>query len=232
MGRILVVDDDKDILRMVEQILAEAGHTVVSATSVLEAVDHLRQASFDMVLSDANMPMHSGFDLIATLRKEPQWQNLSIAMITGRKEKKDIERAVQAGVDDYIVKPIDPLLLMQKVETLFTKRPPESHPVWHVNAPEQEAGKAIFPMHLKKISELGVTATSSVPFQYGQTIEVKFQFFTDLHLEPPPMRVLRCHEIGPGTHEVELIFLGSRESFLQPVRRWIYSHAGSAKVAS
>lgn len=232
MGRILAVDDDKDILRMVEQILAEAGHTVVSATNVLEAIDHLRHASFDMVLSDANMPMHSGFDLVMTLRKEPEWQKLSIAMITGRREKKDIEKAVQAGVDDYIVKPIDPLLLIQKVETLFNKRPPESHPEWLVSSLEQEAGKAIFPMNLKKISELGVTATSSVPFQYGQIIEVRFQFFADLQLDPPPLRVLRCHEIGPQQYEVELIFLGSREAFLQKIRRWIYTHAGTVKAVS
>lgn len=232
MGRILVVDDDKDILRMVEQILAEAGHSIISVTSVMEAVEHLRNASFDMVLSDANMPMHTGFDLVQTLRKEPQWQNMAIAMLTGRREKKDIDRAVQAGVDDYIVKPIDPLLLIQKVETLFTKRPPENHPEWFVNAPEQGAGKVSFPMTLQKISELGVTAHSIVPFQYGQVVEVSFQFFIDLQVEPPPLRVLRCHEVIPGQYEVELVFLGSREAFLQKIRRWIYSHAGSAKVAS
>lgn len=232
MGRILVVDDDKDILRIAEQILAEAGHVVVSVSSVMEAVDHLRNASFDMVLSDANMPMHSGFDLVQTLRKEPQWQNLAIAMLTGRREKKDIEKAVTAGVDDYIVKPIDPLLLIQKVETLFNKRPPENHPEWYVNAPEQGAGKVIFPMVLQKISELGVTAHSTVSFQYGQVVEVRFQFFEDLQADPPPLRVLRCHEMAPGQYEVELVFLGSREAFLQKVRRWIYSHAGSAKAAS
>ena len=232
MGRILIVDDDKDILRMMEQILAEAGHSVVSATSAMEAIDHLRVASFDMVLSDANMPMHSGFDLVSTLRKEPEWQNLAIAMITGRREKKDIEKAVHAGVDDYIVKPIDPLLLIQKVETLFTKRPPEHHPEWFVKTSEQGSGKVIFPMTLQKVSELGVTAHSTVNFQYGQVLEVRFQFFEELQVEPPPLRVLRCHEIAPGQYEVELMFLGSREAFLQKVRRWIYTHAGSAKAAS
>lgn len=232
MGRILIVDDDKDILRMVEQILAEAGHSVVSASSVIEAVEHLRYASFDMVLSDANMPMHSGFDLVTTLRKEPQWQNMTIAMLTSRREKKDIEKAVTAGVDDYIVKPIDPLLLIQKVETLFTKRPPEQHPEWFVNTYDQAVGKVIFPMTLQKISELGLTATSQVPFQYGQSIEVRFQFFEELQADPPPLKVLRCHEILPGQYEVELVFLGAREAFLQKVRRWIYSHAGSSKAAS
>ena len=232
MARVLVVDDDKDILKAVEQILAEVGHTVVSATSAMEAIEHLRLASFDMVLSDANMPMHSGFDLVATLRKEPEWQKLSIAMLTGRREKKDIEKAINAGVDDYIVKPIDPLLLIQKVETLFTKRPPENHPEWHITNTEQETGKVIFSMNLKKISELGVTATSAVPFQYGQIVEVRFQFFVDLQLDPPPLRVLRCHEVGLGLHEVEMIFVGAREAFLQKVRRWIYTHAGSAKAAS
>ena len=231
MGRILVVDDDKDILRMAEQILAEAGHTVVSATSAMGAVEHLRQASFDLVITDANMPMHSGFDLAQTLRKEPQWQNLSIAMLTGRREKKDIEKAIHSGVDDYIVKPIDPLLLIQKVETLFTKRPPEQHPEWHVN-PDQESGKAIFPMQLKKVSELGVTAFSTVPFQHGQVIEVRFQFFESLQLDPPPLRVLRCHEIAPHQYEVELVFMGSREAFLQKIRRWIYTHAGTAKASA
>ena len=71
MARILVVDDDADILKLAEQILTAAGHTVIVAEDALRALDWLGQMSFDLLLSDANMPLYSGFDLINTVRENP-----------------------------------------------------------------------------------------------------------------------------------------------------------------
>ena len=69
MARILVVDDDTDILKMAEKILVSAGHTVFTAEDALRAIEWLNNITFDLLLSDANMPHYTGFDLINTIKK-------------------------------------------------------------------------------------------------------------------------------------------------------------------
>ena len=129
MVRILLVDDDPNILRLGEKILSHANYEVHVAESALGAMDILNSNRiFDALISDANMPEYSGFDLIKTIKKDRRFDNLAVAMLTGLREKKDIEKAIHAGVDDYIVKPLDPLLFLKKVENLFSKKPPEERP--------------------------------------------------------------------------------------------------------
>src|SRR5262249_28829124 len=119
MARILVVDDDKDILKLTERVFPQARHTVFTAEDAFKATDFLDHLDFDMLISDANMPHFSGFELVQTLRRNQRFERLAIAMLTGLRERKDIDRALKAGVDDYIVKPIDPMILMTKVQALF-----------------------------------------------------------------------------------------------------------------
>src|ERR1700743_1405189 len=99
MARILVVDDDPDILKMAESILVAAGHTVFVAEDALRAIDWLNNVSFDFLFSYAHMPQYSVFDLINTIRNNPRYENLAIAMLTGLRERKDVERALKMGVD-------------------------------------------------------------------------------------------------------------------------------------
>src|SRR3954454_16418039 len=102
MGRILVVDDDPDILKLAEAVLVSAGHTVFVAEDALRAVDWLNHIEFDLLLSDANMPHYSGFELVNTIRNNDKFKKMAVAMLTGLRERKDVERAVKMGVDDYI----------------------------------------------------------------------------------------------------------------------------------
>src|SRR5210317_1448319 len=110
MARILVVDDDPDILRLADRVLSMGGHIVFRAQDAVRAMDLLNSSMFDLLISDANMPHFSGFDLVRHVRNNKRFNNMAIAMLTGLRERKDIERAVRAGVDDYIVKPIDPMV--------------------------------------------------------------------------------------------------------------------------
>ena len=121
MARILVVDDDKDILKFAEKVLSHQGHITFIAEDGWTALETLNRLDFDMLISDANMPNMNGFQLVQTLRSNPKFKNLIIAMLTGLKERKDVQKALDAGVDDYIVKPLDPLILLQKIESLFSK---------------------------------------------------------------------------------------------------------------
>lgn len=228
MARILVVDDDPDILKMAEAVLGSAGHTVFVAEDAMRAIDWLNHIDFDLLLSDANMPHYSGFDLVATIRKDIKFKDLAIAMLTGLRERKDVERAVQMGVDDYIVKPLDPMLLIQKVSSLFEKKPPQQYPEISLVANGLAEGTLKRPITVETVSELGIKILSELPLRPGMTIDVIADFFTTLDVQPPPMKVLNVEvDKATGHYRAQLIFLGAREAFLQKIRRWLYSH-GSA----
>ena len=234
MARILVVDDDQDILTFTEKVLNHSGHMTFVASDGWRALDYLNTIDFDLLISDANMPHMSGFQLVQTLRANPKFKDLLIAMLTGLRERKDIEKAVSAGVDDYIVKPLDPLILLQKIESLFKKRPPESHPEIPLERfPHLSTGKLYTKMDLLSVSELGLRVISHHPIQEGQILDIDCEFFTQLRVPPPPMKVLTVKSIeGTTTFEAQLMFLGARESLLQKIRAWILSHGSVNKEAA
>ncbi|MCB0407300.1 MAG: response regulator [Bdellovibrionales bacterium] len=226
MARILVVDDDKDILKIAERVLAHGGHAAVVAEDAMKAMEILNATTFDMLISDANMPHYSGFDLIKTIRNQEHLKNISIVMLTGLRERKDVEKAIHAGADDYIVKPIDPLLLMQKVNSLFEKRPPTHHPgiVFAENGP-MNSGLIQATISVLAISELGVKIKTDLPLPEGATVDLRGYFFEHhLDIEPPPCRVLSQRELRPNSYELQLIFVGANEYQLRKIRQWVFSH--------
>lgn len=231
MARILVVDDDTDILKMAEQILVTAGHTVFVAEDALRAIDWLNHINFDLLLSDANMPHYSGFDLINTVRNNPRYKELSIAMLTGLRERKDVERALKMGVDDYIVKPLDPMLLVQKVNSLFEKKPAQKYAEVHLS-PSQGKASMKRQVVVESISEMGIQIMTEEAVRIGQILELNAEIFNTLDIQAPPMKVSRTEiDSKTGQYRSQLIFLGAREVMLQKIRRWLYSHGGAQKVA-
>lgn len=232
MGRILVVDDDADILKMAEAVLVAAGHTVFTAEDAMRAMDWLNHIDFDLLLSDANMPHYSGFELVTTIRNDRKFKDLAIAMLTGLRERKDIEKAVTLGVDDYIVKPLDPMILVQKVNSLFEKRPPQTYPEINLIGSSLGHGSMHRPVTVETVSELGLRVVTEVHLKAGQVIDISAEFFRELEITPPPMKVLSA-ETDPATGlcRAQLIFLGAREHVLQKIRRWLYSHGSSARAA-
>ncbi len=233
MARILVVDDDTDILKMAEAVLASAGHVVFTAEDAMRAMDWLNHIGFDLLLSDANMPHYSGFELVKTVRGDAKFGDLAIAMLTGLRERKDVEKAVNAGVDDYIVKPLDPLILVQKVNSLFEKRPPGKYPEINLMGTSLSQGSLQRPVTVESVSELGVRVATEVQLHPGMMIDIASDFFKELEVTPPPMKVLSV-EFDPNlkVYRAQLIFLGAREAVLQKIRRWLYQNGSSQRNAA
>lgn len=122
---ILVIDDDHDILHLCTRLLTSLGYQVETATDGLKAVDlfNKTQTHVDLILCDGKMPNLSGFDLVKNLKSSPRGKGIGIFMLTGLKDKKSIERAAHLGVNDYIVKPIDPMVLAKKIDNYFKAHP-------------------------------------------------------------------------------------------------------------
>jgi diguanylate cyclase (GGDEF)-like protein len=113
---ILVVDDDPDIARFVEVNLRSAGYDVAVAADGEEALRRAAELRPDLVLLDVMMPRIDGFEVAQRLRKSPTTANASIIMLTAKALSADKVTGLQAGADDYIIKPFDPIELLARVK--------------------------------------------------------------------------------------------------------------------
>ncbi len=120
--RILIVDDDEDILLIVQTILANAGYSVLVARNGREGVDLALEAKPDLILLDVMMPELSGWEVCTTLKNAPETRQTPIAMMTVKSEIRDLITGMQVGADDYITKPFTRRKLLSTVRRLLDQR--------------------------------------------------------------------------------------------------------------
>jgi DNA-binding response OmpR family regulator len=118
-GRILVVDDESQIRRVMRAILIPEGFDVDDAKSGDEALDRLRSGKYDLVLLDIDMPGMTGFETCRAIRAV---SDMPIFMLTARSAEKDKTEALDAGADDYITKPFSTPELLARVGAALTRR--------------------------------------------------------------------------------------------------------------
>jgi two-component system, chemotaxis family, chemotaxis protein CheY len=117
--KFLVVDDSATMRRIVINSLQRIGFSeVVEAGDGREALDQF-DASVKFVITDWNMPTMSGIDLARALRARDDGKTVPILMVTTRSVREDIVAAVEAGVNNYIVKPFTPQVLKEKIDQLL-----------------------------------------------------------------------------------------------------------------
>jgi CheY-like chemotaxis protein len=120
LPRLLVVDDDQNVCQFVASALAGAVDITLAYTAT-EALQLLGSRDFDGVLLDNVLPDLSGVELIRLLRNDPKTLTLPVLLFTGI-ESPSIEReALQAGADDFLTKPVEPLLLEERIVTLLQR---------------------------------------------------------------------------------------------------------------
>jgi CheY-like chemotaxis protein/two-component sensor histidine kinase len=112
---VLVIDDDQDARDLIATTLRHAGAIVSSAASVHEALDRMRTTVPQAVVSDIAMPSGTGYDLIREIRRMPQLANIPAIALTAYGRVEDRERALAAGFNFHVTKPVDPHHLVQIV---------------------------------------------------------------------------------------------------------------------
>ena len=116
--KILVVDDESDIRKIIRLILEKKGYTVLEAANGLAAVDAVREESIDLVIMDIMMPKMSGVDATVKIR---EFSPLPILFLTAKSLERDKESAYKSGGDDYLVKPFSSSELLLKVDSLLRR---------------------------------------------------------------------------------------------------------------
>ncbi len=114
--KILVVDDEPPIMRLMEFILARHGHTMLTAVNGEEALERAYAHAPDLILLDIMMPRIDGYEVARTLRADPQFARMPIIMLSAKAQEEDIQKGMEVGVDAYITKPFSPDHLVQVVQ--------------------------------------------------------------------------------------------------------------------
>src|SRR6202162_1881609 len=128
--KILIVDDDEDILLIVHTILASAGYSPVTARNGREAVDMAVDIKPNLILLDVMMPELSGWEVCTTLKNMPETRQVPIAMLTVKSEIRDLITGMQVGADDYITKPFTRRRLLSTVRKLLDERGESTAPAY------------------------------------------------------------------------------------------------------
>ncbi|MGH8217331.1 MAG: response regulator [Steroidobacteraceae bacterium] len=130
--KVLVVDDDRDLLELIGFALAQAGFLVVKAADGPSAVRVFDAEAPDLVVLDINMPGASGFQVCEAIRARSR---VPVMMLTVRSEEEDLVKALELGADDYLTKPFSPKTLLARVRALLRRAGMEA------SAPPVAAGR-------------------------------------------------------------------------------------------
>ena len=121
--RVLVVDDFPTMRRIVRNLLRQLGfENVDEAENGEDALKKLRSAEYGLVVSDWNMPVMEGIELLKNVRSDPQLKDIPFLMVTAEAEKEKVIEAIKSGVDNYIVKPFTGEVLKEKLEKIAQKK--------------------------------------------------------------------------------------------------------------
>lgn len=119
--KILLVDDEQDILEIVGYNLSQEGYQIVTASNGKEAVIKAKKELPHLIIMDVMMPEMDGMEACENIRKVPELQNTIITFLTARSEDYSQVAGFDAGADDYIAKPIKPKVLVSKVKALLRR---------------------------------------------------------------------------------------------------------------
>jgi len=119
--RILVVDDEPDIIALVAYHLVKHGYRVSTASDGNEAVRAAKQELPALIILDLMLPGQSGYEVLESLRANPATKDTAVLMLTARKEEEDRIRGLALGADDYLTKPFSPQELVLRVAAILRR---------------------------------------------------------------------------------------------------------------
>jgi DNA-binding response OmpR family regulator len=119
MARILVVDDEVNIVRLIQVNLERAGYQVETANNGVQALEKIRANRPHLLVSDVMMPEMDGFELLSNIRRDNALEDLPVIMLTAKASDKDVMAGYSRGADMYLTKPFNPAELLSFVKRIL-----------------------------------------------------------------------------------------------------------------
>ena len=120
--KILVIDDKDDYRTMISITVKTMGYDVIEATNGLDGVAAVKKHRPDLVLCDVNMPKMDGYQVLSTLKQDPEFGSIPFIFLTGNVAKSDMRQGMQLGADDYLTKPFTSQELIDVIETRLKRK--------------------------------------------------------------------------------------------------------------
>ncbi|MBP6964582.1 MAG: response regulator [Armatimonadetes bacterium] len=117
--KILTVDDEKHIVRLIQVNLERQGYEVVTAYDGREALEKVDSERPDLVILDVMMPYMDGFEVLQNMKRNPSTRDIPVIMLTAKAQDADVFKGWQSGVDCYLTKPFNPMELLSFVQRIF-----------------------------------------------------------------------------------------------------------------
>lgn len=117
--RILVVDDEKDIVKLVKMYLEHHRYEVITANDGQEGLEKAKTEKPDLIVLDLMLPKMNGYKVCGLLKKDTRYAKTPVILFTAKAQEKDVKLGKEVGADAYITKPFEPEILLSKIEELI-----------------------------------------------------------------------------------------------------------------
>ncbi len=227
-GQILYIDDNEMDIKVATMALAKLGYECVGFTDYKRAIEWTIENVPQLILLDLQMPGTTGYKLMPLLRAQPKMDKIPIVIVSGKNQAQDVRLAIKTGATDYIIKPIDPMVLQEKVERVhnakmndFVEIPVPLHLMPNVHF--------MNPVTVLGVSEFGIRIASPQMMAAGDTVELGGLAAEQMGLEQVWLRAVHV-ERRPTKSDyiIQFSFIGIGEKERQVIRRtcrqiWVQS---------
>jgi len=223
------VDDEPAVLGLVKKTIenSSGSYEVLTCLGAKEALDILDRESIDCLITDIIMSGMSGYDLIKTLRANNSYADIPILVLTRKRNKADVEKALEIGATDYIVKPIDSPILLDKID-ICLKRKIENRQVFSYFLGHNQGDATLnVPCKIVSISETSLILRSHFLFTMRVPFRIQSPIFVQIGIEVPLLRLLHCNMIdqmlepNEPPYEARFAMVGMKETELSKLRAWV-----------
>ena len=121
MARILIAEDEPDIRELVAFTLRFAGHEVIATSNGEEALHKASEINPDIILMDVLMPRMTGYDACRAMKADPLLKNIPVVFLSAKGQDSEIQTGLEAGAEDYLLKPFAPDQLTERVKVILAK---------------------------------------------------------------------------------------------------------------
>lgn len=218
MSQILVIEDNESDTAIMKFLLNQFGYQADFVSNAYDANDKLDQYSYKLILLDWHLPKMSGIDYLRQLKVNPNRKQIPVIMISGKNEVTDIKRALKEGIADYIVKPIDPMILNNKISLIFGKQD-----TWEVtkvpSSFNKKQGVLKENLTLTAISEVEIEFSSQAQLITNSIYNLNFDVLNELLIFDLKAKVISSNELTNSSlylHKAKL--LGLKEDALTKIR--------------
>lgn len=216
-GQVLIIDDNVVDVKIVSHAVERIGYSCHGFTDHTQALEWVQSNRPQYIFLDLQMPTITGFELIPVLKNMPHLKSTPILIISGKNNKEDVLRAIKAGAVDYVVKPLDPLVIQEK----FKKTENDSE-FFSLSIEEAKRISAYIskPTEILSISEFGLTLKSDHEMQNGTTIELTALPMDIFGSEKLLLRCLTCDfQAEAKTFLLQMTYVGMQEPQRQTIRK-------------